>query len=73
MLKFANLLEAKAEEIAILDPMSMGISIGLSGGTLIPSCVETFRCELNRENELEAEERIANGSRLCRMCGQDCW
>jgi aldehyde dehydrogenase (NAD+) len=48
MLKFADLLEAKADEIAVLDPMSMGISMGLSKGTLIPSCVEAFRCEFDK-------------------------
>jgi aldehyde dehydrogenase (NAD+) len=44
MLKFADLLEERAEEFVHLDPLCMGIDPVLVQHVLIPACVEAFRC-----------------------------
>ena len=45
MLKFADLLEERADEFTHLDPICMDIPITLAKHVLIPSLVETFRCK----------------------------
>lgn len=45
MLKFADLLEERAEQFVHLDPLCMGIDPALMKHVLIPACVEAFRCK----------------------------
>lgn len=45
MLKFADLLESKTEELAEWDTKSMGVPLGTAREAFYPSCVESFRCE----------------------------
>ena len=45
MLKFADLLEKHAMELATIDATTMGGSVADHGGFLIPQAAATFRCK----------------------------
>jgi hypothetical protein len=69
MLKFADLLEERAEQFVHLDPLCMGIDPVLVKHVLIPACVEAFRCKwdiLLCEVGRGADEKYG---RLCGMGG----
>lgn len=44
MLKLADLIEEKTDELAKLEAASMGQPVAVAKGAMIPTCVASIRC-----------------------------
>lgn len=55
MLKFADLLEANAGEIAKAEVQAMGQPVGIMQGAIVPSCAGTWRYYAGWADKIEGQ------------------